>query len=103
MSKATYTSITDEVLAARISAATGKIILAAPGLGDNTVDALLERVAVGVTATVLIDANPDVYHLGYGDELDDGEERFHAGIVPTSKARRRAQRRDRGATWTFCG
>ncbi len=36
MSKATYTSISDNGLATRISAARDKIILAVPGLGDAT-------------------------------------------------------------------
>ena len=68
MTTATYTSITDEALPARISSAKVKIVLAAPGLGENAGKALLERVRNGVAATVLIDATPEVYHIGYGDE-----------------------------------
>ena len=64
MNTATYISITDKELAERISVAKHNIMLAAPGLAENAAKALLQRVCDGVSATLLIDATPEVYHLG---------------------------------------
>lgn len=65
----TFTVVNDTVLIESINAARRKIVYVAPGISQRVADALgkrfkeLERLSI----TLIIDVDPEVYRMGYGD------------------------------------
>lgn len=65
----TFTTATDDALIELIQTATHRLIIVAPGLTTPVAKAL--RGSIGLLSTqsltVILDADPDVYRMGYGD------------------------------------
>lgn len=65
----TFVVATDEALIARIRAAKRRIVVVAPGLSEAVAEAIAGRYSEssGPTITVILDADPEVCRLGYGN------------------------------------
>ncbi len=65
----TFTVVNDETLLVAISAARRKLVLVAPGISKAVAEALGKRfVELGrLSITVILDVDPEVCRLGYGD------------------------------------
>lgn len=66
----TFSVASDETIAEMVLSAKANLVVAAPALGEASVDALISRLPDRPTLTVsiIIDADPEVYRLGYGSE-----------------------------------
>lgn len=64
----TFTAATDELLVSLIERAREKIVFVAPGLTEPVAKALGKRLADEgrISVTVVVDADPEVYRLGFG-------------------------------------
>jgi hypothetical protein len=60
-----FVTIDDNTLAEAIRQATERIVYVAPGLGPATATALIEM--AGPTPTIVLDPDPDVCRIGFGD------------------------------------
>ncbi len=66
----TFTIASDQTLCAMIAAATERLVLVAPGLSKTVATALAERIRRDRgprTLSVILDVDPEVCRLGYGD------------------------------------
>lgn len=65
----TFTVVNDTVLVESINAARHKVVYVAPGISQPVADALGKRVKeLGrLSITLIIDVDPEVYRMGYGD------------------------------------
>jgi hypothetical protein len=66
----TFSVASEDVLVRLIENAQQRLVVIAPALSDGVAKALEARLDEGsVTATVILDADPEVYRLGYGSEV----------------------------------
>src|SRR5690606_15197040 len=64
----TFVSVDDRRLAEAIRSANKRLVVAAPGLGMLTARALVEAInRLSGKLTIILDADPDVCRIGYGD------------------------------------
>lgn len=66
----TFSVASDETISQMILSARANLVVAAPALGDASVEALISRLSdrASLTLSIIIDADPEVYRLGYGSE-----------------------------------
>ena len=78
--KRTFTAATDELLIEMIGRARQKIVFIAPGITEKVADALGSRFAQEdkLRIDVILDADPEVYRLGFGTVEGVGRLNLHA-------------------------
>lgn len=64
----TFTVVNDDVLVEAIRRARERIVYVAPGVSEAAARALSDRCAdLGASITLILDVDPEVYRMGYGD------------------------------------
>ncbi len=95
----TFAVASDEALVELISRARSRLVVIAPALTKPVADAVSRRFdELGqLSVTVILDADPEVYRLGFGDQ--EALETIRVGerqgaVRPSGAARRSDRRRD---------
>lgn len=64
----TFVNASDQTMVEWIERAQERLIIVAPALTGKVVDALLKRDGATIDTTVVLDTNPEIIRLGYGDQ-----------------------------------